>query len=134
MQDPAVKHLIDVLLDDQRKRYSGGVERLLTRLSTEAGRQSYGEWRKDPLTVLFLDALKAMAETGAGGMASDATGLALAHGSLCGLGLAARLIDDPTRVFPSIFDADLRERAESSATAVRVEETYTQPPEDGEEG
>lgn len=129
MLDPAVKQLIDVLLKDQHCRYSGGIERLLLRLSTEAGRESYKSWRNDAVTCLFLDALKALAESGAGGIPTDATGLALAHGSACGINLAIRLMEDPTRVFPSIFDSDLRGKAEATANVSRVQETYEQPPD-----
>ena len=130
MQDPAVKQLIDVLLADQKTRYTGGVERLLARLSSDAGRQSYQSWRSDPLTALFLDALKALAETGAGGIPTDPTGLALAHGSACGINLAIRLIEDPTRVFPSIFDRDLTDRAAKAPSVHHINETYEQPPDD----
>ena len=133
MQDPAVKCLIDVLLKDQQSRYSGGVERFLLNLSSEAGRESYQAWRNNPVTALFLDALKALAETGAGSIPTDPTGLALAHGSACGLNLAVRLMEDPTRVFPSIFDADLRGKVEAAASMPHIEETYNQPP-DGEPG
>lgn len=129
MLDPAVKQLVDVLLKDQQCRYSGGIERLLTRLSSEAGRESYKAWRGDAVTCLFLDALKALAESGAGGIPTDATGLALAHGSACGLNLAIRFMEDPTRVFPSIFDADLRGRAMDAANAPHIQETYEQPPD-----
>lgn len=139
MQDPAVRQLLDVLIKDQQTRHSGGVERLLSNLSTDTGRQSYSSWRGDPVTRLFLDALKALAETGAGGIPTDPTGLALAHGSACGMNLAVRLIEDPTRVFPSIFDGDIRDRAaEASAAGPHISETYDQPPEgyapDGEGG
>ena len=129
MQDPAVKQLIDILLKDQQTRYSGGIERLLLNLSTVEGQQSYREWKALPVTALFLDALKSLAETGAGGIPADNMGLALAHGSTSGLNLAVRLMEDPTRVFPSIFDSDLRGRA-VVPPSVHIEETYNQSPED----
>lgn len=112
MQDPAVTQLVNVLLADQRSRRIGGVERLLVRLSNEAGRKVFEDWAKLEVTRLFVDALKSLAETYPLQNGTDANGIAMAYGCQSGIGLAVRLIEDPTRVFPSIYDgsANLAER------------------------
>jgi len=104
MTDPAVKHLIDVLIDDMRSHTSGGLERFLTMLALEGGRKDYEEWVSSPMTRVFLGALKSMAETVPLSEASDHAGLAKAFGCMTGMNLVIRLIEDPTRVFPGIYD------------------------------
>lgn len=125
MQDPAVAQLVTVLLSDQRTRCSGGIERLLVRLSNETGRKAFEDWSKHEVTKVFLDALKSLAETYP---LRDGRDVAMAYGCQCGIGLAARLLEDPTRVFPSIFDgtASLAERMTQVAS---VEPSYTISPE-----
>lgn len=129
MQDPAITHLVNVLLGDLRTRYSGGLERFLTLLASDAGRKSFEEWRSDKVTVVFLDALKALAETSTAGVSADQTGITMAFGVSSGMNLAVRLLEDPTRVFPGIFDGEqsLRERQAAPDT---VHETYDQPDPD----
>ena len=128
MIDPAVKHLIDVLLQDQRERYSGGIERFLTVLALEGGRKGHEEWAALPQTKLFLDLLKSLAETVPLNNPSDLGGMAKALGCLSGLNLAIRLIEDPTRVFPGIYDGAGNIMARSTSKA-EVQETYETPPE-----
>lgn len=125
MQDPAVQNLVSALLANQRSRYTGGVERLIVRLSTPEGREAWEEWKTHPVTVLALDALKSLTEVVPNQFQSDSTGVALAHGAACGAGLAARLLEDPTRVFPSIFD--LGHAGQSDSTSVPME-SYATPP------
>lgn len=132
MQDPAVSQLINVLLADQRSRHSGGVERLLVRLSTEAGREAFEEWSKSEVTRMVLDALKSVAETYPLQNAADSNGIAMAYGCQSGIGLAVRLVEDPTRVFPSIFDGT-RSLAARMVQTSNLETTYSTPPE-GERG
>lgn len=104
MQDPAVTKLMDVLTDDMRTRHSGGIERFLVSITTEAGQKAFREWSAEPVTRLFLDALKSMSETSVNQYPDTDRGLAVAFGCQSGLSMAARLIEDPTRVFPSVFD------------------------------
>ena len=131
MQDPAVKQLISVLLADQRTRYSGGIERFLRLLSTKEGQESWKKWRDNEVTRLFLDAMKALAETGAAGVDTNPTGLALSHGVMCGVNMAVRMCEDPTRVFPSIFDGE--DSLMSKQVSQTVDPDYNTPPV-GEEG
>jgi len=130
MVDPAVKHLVDVLLQDQKERYSGGVERFLTNLALEGGRKGHEEWAALPQTRMFLDLLKSLAETVPLNNPSDLGGMAKALGCMSALNLAVRLIEDPTRVFPGIYDGSgvLMNRA---MRGEEVSETYDSPP-DGE--
>lgn len=106
MQDPATRHLVDVLLEDLETRYSGGIERLLVRLSSTAGREAFDEWSKNPVTKLFKDALDSLADTCVNRFPQTDRDLATAFGCQSGLRMAARLVSDPTRVFPSIFDGE----------------------------
>lgn len=129
MQDPAVQNLLSVLQADQRSRYSGGIERFLKHLSTSAGRESWEEWRRSPVTQLIIDAVKSMSDVVPNQYSSDSHGIALSHGAVCGVNLAVRLMDDPTRVFPSIFDG---EDALNSRQVAIQEPTagYNDPPAD----
>ena len=130
MTDPAIRNLIAVLLADQRTRTAGGIERLLKNLSTEQGRESWREWRANPVTVTFLDALRALAEAQLHGHdGNKLTDLALAYGAMSGVGLAARLIDDPRRVFPSIFDGEeaLAKRGAAIDHVMMPGESYSTP-------
>ena len=128
MTDPAIQNLVATLLEHQRVRAAGGLERFLKNLSTQAGQESWRAWRADPVTCLVVDALKAMAEVQPRGYdAATPTGLALAHGALCGASLAARLIDDPTSVFPSIFDGEEKLR-KATEVPVNFDSGYTAPP------
>ena len=122
MRDPATDTLIQALLSNAQERYSGGLERLLTFLSGEDGRLRFEEWRRHPTTVLFLDAIKSLTDTCAAGLQRDPTGIAVAYGVTSGINLAARLIDDPTRVFPSMF-----ERPGTSKFSGPVVEKYNSP-------
>ena len=128
MVDPAVKHLVDVLIQDQRERYSGGVERFLTALALEGGRKGHEEWAALPETRKFLDLLKSLSETVPLNNPSDLGGMAKALGCLSGLSLAVRLIEDPTRVFPGIYDGagNILSRAGRKDD---IGETYVAPPE-----
>lgn len=129
MTDPAIQNLVTVLLEHQRVRTAGGLERFLKNLSTQAGQESWRAWRADPVTCLVVDALKAMAEVQPRGYdAATPTGLALAHGALCGASLAAKLIDDPTSVFPSIFDGEEKLRKAAEAPASFDGDGYVAPP------
>lgn len=130
MVDPAVKHLIEVLIDDMRTQTSGGLERFLTTLALDGGRKDYEEWAASPMTRVFLGALKSMAETVPLANASDHAGLAKAFGCMTGLNLVVRLIEDPTRVFPGIYEgaAALMSRQVRSD----LDETY-EAPADGED-
>lgn len=132
MQDPAISHLVGVLLADQQTRHSGGIERFLARLSTQQGRESWEAWKANPVTQVVIDALKSLSETGIGGIEQTPIGLALRHGVLCGMGMAVRLCEDPTRVFPSIFDGE-KNLAGRQPAPDHVPEDYTTPPQ-GEEG
>lgn len=127
MKDPAVKHLVDVLVDDMRTRVSGGLERFITSLAIEGGRKDYEEWARSPQTQVFLGALKSLADTLPLAEASDHAGLAKAFGCMSGINLAIKLIEDPTRVFPSVYDGAgiLMSREPGKA----VDETYDTPPE-----
>lgn len=104
MQDPAVEHLTKVLLEDMRTHWSGALERFIVMLASDAGKKAYKEWSQDSVTRLFVGAITALAETCIHEYPDNDRGLALAHGCMSGLAMAARLMDDPTRVFPSIFD------------------------------
>lgn len=104
MQDPAVTKLIDVLTDDMRTRHSGGIERFLSSIATEAGQKAFRDWSAEPVTRLFLDALKALSETSVSMFPDTDRGMAVAYGCQSGISMAARLLEDPTRVFPSVFD------------------------------
>jgi hypothetical protein len=127
--DPAIQNLVTVLLEHQRVRMAGGLERFLKNLSTQVGQESWRAWRADPVTCLVVDALKAMVEVQPRGYdATTPTGLALAHGALCGASLAAKLIDDPTSVFPSIFDGEEKLRKAAEAPANLNSDGYTAPP------
>lgn len=132
MQDPAITQLVNVLLADQRSRHTGGVERLLVRLSSETGREVFEEWSKLEVTRMFLDALKSIAETYPLQNTADSNGIAMAFGCQSGIGLAVRLIEDPTRVFPSIFDGTKNLAARMSQLQM-PEPAYVTPP-DGEMG
>ena len=130
MTDPAVKHLIEVLVDDMRNRVSGGIERFVTTLAVEGGRKDFEEWAAHPCTVRYLQALKSLSETLPLAEASDHAGLAKAYGMMSGLNLAVRLVEDPTRVFPSIYDGAKNLMAREPKGD--VSETYEASPE-GEE-
>ena len=104
MTDPAVKHLVEVLTADVRVRMSGGIERFLTRLALDGGRKDYEEWAASPMTRTFLDAVKSLADTVPLAEPSDHGGLAKAFGCLSALRLVVNLVEDPTKVFPSIYD------------------------------
>ena len=127
MRDPATDILIQSLLTNAQERYSGGLERLLSYLSGEDGRKRFEEWRELPATKLFVDAIKSLTDTCAAGIQSDPTGIAVAYGVTSGINLAARLLDDPTRVFPSMF-----EKPSSTKFSGPVVETYRAP--DGQAG
>lgn len=128
MVDPAVKHLVDVLIQDQHERYSGGVERFLTALALEGGRKGHEEWAALPETRLFLDLLKSLADTVPLHNTSDLGGMAKALGCMSGINLVIRLIEDPTRVFPGIYDGagNIMSRAGRKED---IGETYVAPPE-----
>ena len=130
MTDPAVTHLVNVLLEDQRSRYSGGLERFLQKLSSAAGKEAYEDWKKNEVTKLFLDALKSYSEVCVTGFPDSDRGLALAYGCQCGIRMALRLIDDPTRVFPSIFDGEGRLGKQNKED---VEVDYSAPPDNVKE-
>lgn len=129
MQDPATKHLVNVLLEDLKTRYSGGLERLLVRLASVAGQEAFGEWSKNPVTKLFRDALDSLADTCINQFPQSDRDLATAYGCQSGLRLAARLVSDPTRVFPSIFDGE--QALVNRPDSVEPEAGYTTPA-DGE--
>ena len=126
MTDPAVKHLVEVLVEDMRVRTSGGIERFLTRLALDGGRKDYEAWANDPMTRVFLDAVKALADTVPLAEPNDHGGLAKAFGCLSALRLVERLVEDPTRVFPGIYDGagSLMSR---SAGPIGPEESYDTP-------
>lgn len=127
MRDPATDRLISALLSNAQERYSGGIERLLRFLSGEDGRVQFQAWRHDPTTELFVDAIKSLIDTCAAGIPQDPTGVAVAYGVTSGVNLAVRLLDDPTRVFPSMF-----EMPDSPRVSGPVVEKYTTP--DGSAG
>lgn len=129
MTDPAIQNLVAVLLEHQRIRAAGGLERFLKNLSTQAGQESWRAWRDDPVTRLVVDALKAMAEVQPRGYDTTPTGLALAHGALCGASLAAKFIDDPTSVFPSIFDGEEKLAKAAQPPVVLQDGGYVAPPD-----
>jgi hypothetical protein len=104
MRDPATDTLIQSLLSNAQTRYSGGLERLLSFLSGQDGRERFNEWRRHPTTNLFIEALRSLTDTCATGLQNDPTGIAVAYGVTSGVNLAIRLLDDPTRVFPSMFE------------------------------
>jgi hypothetical protein len=127
MRDPATDVLIQSLLSNAQERYSGGLERLLSYLSGGDGRERFEEWRRLPATELFVAAIKSLTDTCASGIQSDPTGIAVAYGVTSGINLAARLLDDPTRVFPSMF-----EKPGTAKFSGPVAETYRAP--DGHAG
>lgn len=130
MQDPAVKHLVEVLTEDMRNRMTGGLERFLTALALDGGRKDFEEWASLPWTKVYLDALKSLGDTVPNANPSDHAGLAKAVGCHSGINLAVKLAEDPTRIFPSIYDGAgvLASRAAKPV----VDETYEESPE-GEE-
>ena len=92
----------------------------------------FEEWSKLEVTRMFLDALKSIAETYPLQNTADSNGIAMAFGCQSGIGLAVRLIEDPTRVFPSIFDGTKNLAARMSQLQM-PEPAYVTPP-DGEMG
>ena len=133
MTDPAVKHLVDVLVSDMRTRPSGGVERFLTRLAIDGGRKDYEEWAASPMTRTFLDLVKSLKDTVPLVESSDHAGLAKAFGCMTAFSMVERLIEDPTRVFPSIYDGAPALMARGTAEDVPVAEYSTSPEDENKE-
>ena len=60
------------------------------------------EWRKHPLTVLFIDALRELAIAPPAAYV-PVDGIGVEYGLTSGIGMAASLLDDPSAVFPNLF-------------------------------
>ena len=62
------------------------------------------EWRRNPMTVLFIDAIREMAVAPPPGYVSQGD-LCVDYGLTSGLTLAASLMDDPSSVYSQLFSA-----------------------------
>lgn len=83
------------------------------------------EWRKHPLTVLFIDAMREMAVNPPPGYLAADSNVALEYGLTSGLTLAASLMDDPSSVYSYLFSA-----ATPGAESAVPDTTYSVAPDE----
>ena len=70
--------------------------------SSPESRGAFNEWRNQPLTLMFVDALR---ELGVNPPAAylETESIPVQYGVSSGLALAAGVLDDPSVLFPSLF-------------------------------
>lgn len=126
MENPSIQGVRRVVASAFAARAPGGIRRFIELLSTPEGEKSYRRWREDPMTALFLGAIRDLADSGILPNV-DPTTVAVEYGYSCGVHLAGRLIDDPTRVFPAVFDGDKAASAQSPSAV--PDESYSTSPD-----
>ena len=84
------------------KLAGSAVAEILKRFAPVRSAGDFVEWRRNPMTMLFIDALREMAVAPPPGYVSQGD-LCVDYGLTSGLTLAASLMDDPSLVFPYLF-------------------------------
>jgi hypothetical protein len=65
-------------------------------------RDGFGIWRRDPMTMLLIDAIRELSATPPPGYI-DTADIGPQYGVSSGLSLAAAVLDDPSTLFPHLF-------------------------------
>ena len=94
---------------------------MLTRFTTLQSAGRFIEWRRNPMTIMFIDAVRELAINPPPAYVSPGD-LGVEYGLTSGLSLAASLMDDPSSVYPHLFSAaSPGADTEESQTAYSVE-------------
>jgi len=88
--------------EDPRRLVGSNVSTLFSRFAAPDNIQEFLRWRDDPLTSLFIGAIRELGLTPE--VASmDSTDHSVAYGLSQGCALCASLMDDPTSIYPGLF-------------------------------
>lgn len=79
-----------------------GVQAFTARFSTTESLNEFMRWRRHPVTLAYLAALRALAVSLPPGYL-DRENLQVQYGVQCGVSLCATMADDPTALFPKMF-------------------------------
>lgn len=75
---------------------------LQSNFQTKESRDFFGEWRRHPVSMMLVDALRELAmEPPAAYVDTDS--IPVQYGVSSGLGLAASILDDPSVLYPHLF-------------------------------
>lgn len=72
------------------------------RFQSPESRDAFGNWRRDPVTLMMLDALREIARTPPVGYI-DTDEIGVQFGVSSGVDLAAAFLDDPSVLYPHLF-------------------------------
>ena len=122
----AIQERVDLTMSAPSGRFSpGGASVFREHFLDAKSVSAYLKWRENPLTVLYLSALRSFAATPPAAYLNGESA-EIQYGVQSGLTLALSLADDPTSVFPDVFGGG----ATSGSNAQGEEPTsYTTPPD-----
>ena len=84
------------------KLAGSAVAEILRKFAPVRSAGDFMEWRRNPMTMLFIDAIREMAVAPPPGYVSQGD-LCVDYGLTSGLTLAASLMDDPSSVYQHLF-------------------------------
>lgn len=104
---------------------TSGVDKMCHTLRSAETAKAFDEWAAGPFTTLIRDAIRDMALRGT---TPAPCSVEVAYGITCGLQLAARLLEDPSTVYTTIFSQG--SGAPGSISLDTISETFSTPPDE----
>jgi hypothetical protein len=103
------------MIRTRRLGLGSALAELQSRFETPASREVFLEWRRSPLSLLFVDVLRELAISPPPAY-MDTEEIATQYGVSAGIGLAASICDDPSSVYPALFTGAALSPGELPAT------------------
>lgn len=103
---------------------TSGVDRMRHSLRMAETAKPFDKWASDPITTLIRDAIRDMALRGT---TPSPTNVDVAYGITCGLQLAARMMEDPSTVYPDVFATG---NGRDVVSIDSITETFSTPPDE----